>query len=233
MKIAIGIQTCERPEFLKRCVNTLVRHNPIVQTWPIYIADDASKSFDVHEYLESIDDLLTGWFIHENRMGISVTLKRMIDTILEYSIVDVLLYIQADWYCNRTIDFDAIIKFFMNYPEVGQLRTIRNKGVCGKPLTRAAGVKNAITKRMVEEDWREVYGSENITLGSWCYADLPSFITTPALEILYKDFNDAHHREYYRMLNMHNAGFSVAMLENQPFWNQDPRAAKRTPGGKR
>ena len=144
-----------------------------------------------------------------------------------------MLCIQADWYCSREIDFNAISTFFEGHPKIGQLRTIRNKGGEDAPITRHAGLKNAITKSKVVSGGKIRYGNEYFTYGTWCYSDLPNFMRREALECLFKDFDSSKRQEYYRMLNMHEGGWKISMLDDQPFWNQDPKATMRTPGGKR
>ena len=64
MEIAVGIQTCERPDFLKKCIKTLVKHNPIVTNWNFFIIDDASKDPDVADYLCSLK--FTNWIFHNS-----------------------------------------------------------------------------------------------------------------------------------------------------------------------
>lgn len=232
MEIAVGIQTCERPEFLRKCINTLIQHNPVVKSWQFIVIDDTSKSFEIEESLRDFD-FIDSIIRNYKRMGISVTLKRLVNFILEDSNIDILLCIQADWYCSRSIHFEAISRFFMNFPNIGQIRTIRNKGIIGKPVTRHAGLKNAITGNKVIGSGRTCNGKENFSHGTWCYADLPNFMRREALECLFKDFDLRKNKEYYRMLNMYKDDWEVVMLDNQPFWNQDPKADKRTPGGKR
>ena len=230
MKFVIGIQTCERLDFLEKCINSLIKHNPKVKDFPFFVLDDASTSPKVKKYLESLS-FINNFVINEKRMGISVSLKRLSELVISHG--DVLLCIQADWYCSRKIDFNAIEQFFIKNKEVVHLRTIRNKGEINKPLTRHCGKKNGATQQFTEEYDTFTVGSEVFTNGTWSYADVPNFTTMEAVKELFKCFNKSSLSENCRMINIHNMCNNVCMLETQPFWNLDPTGNRRTPGGKR
>jgi len=229
MKFVVGIQTCERLSFLKKCVDSIVKYNPELMDAYFIIGDDASKDKRVDEYINSLD-FVDQFIKNKERKGISITLKKITESAEKSG--DILLYVQNDFFLDRTIDMASIEAFFQQYGNAGHIQTMRNKGLKGTNK-RFVGTRSYINGKKTKDFDTINIGKEQFTLSSRNYCDYPNFTRTKLLHHLWKDFdpnNVAKKAEIPRAKNFHNI-CDIYILENQPFWNADTSGSRnRTKG---
>lgn len=231
MKFVIAFQTCERLSFFKKAVETLLEYNQFVKDYVWVIADDASTDGKTKNYIKSLP-FVDYVIFNESRLGISGTLKKIVDIAANKG--DAILYIQSDWFCSRSIDFEAVSKFFKMNPKVGSIKCIRYKGRYNVK-ERFAGTNSYITNKLVEEYETIKINDEKFTKGTWPWADTPGFIRSEAADVLFKGYvlnKKISRPETVRGRNFAEDGWQCCVLENQAFWNLDFDRARpvRTPG---
>jgi glycosyltransferase involved in cell wall biosynthesis len=220
--IVIGIQTCNRIEFTKQTIESIIKHNPdsLYKSW--VVSDDGSTDGTV-EYLKSlsfIDKIIT----HPVQSGITLGLKRLVSDSLFYG--DILMYIQNDWKQIRPIDFDDIEKFFKDYPKAGHIQMIRYKGKNGadRPSGSALLINN-YTKEKIKPGIPIKLRKEIIIPGNWHYADIPGFTRLTYANKMFSNMLD----EGERVKLLHQSGCEFYLLDNQPFINMDYIGSSATP----
>lgn len=231
MKLVIGLQTCERLNFLKRCVNSLIKHNPEFLNCHFIIGDDASKNQDVDDYINSLS-FVDSFIKNKKREGISITLKKITEEAERNG--DILLYIQNDFFLDRTIDITSIKTFFEIYKNAGHIQTMRNKGLKGTK-ERFVGTRSYITGKKTQDFETVPIGKERFTRSSRNYCDYPNFTRTNLLHYLWKGFdpnNVEKKAEIPRAKNFHKI-CDIYILENQPFWNADQKGKRNKTEGRR
>lgn len=86
MRIALGVVTCNRPEFAEKCIKAIVRHEPPIDA--LYVHDDGSDARHHGAYARAFRPLdrykPTAWLHHdEMNRGVAVAknllLRRMLD----------------------------------------------------------------------------------------------------------------------------------------------------------
>lgn len=234
MKFVIAIQTCERFDFFKKCVDTLLEYNPLIEKYTWVIADDASKDGKTQDYIKSLK-FIDDYILNDYRLGITGTLKLLLTKAAIKG--DFILYIQNDWFCNRYINIDAVNKFFGDNQEIGNIKCIRYKGRYNVK-ERFAGTYNYCTNESVEEYGTIDIDGEKFTKGTWPWADTPGFIRSEAVYCLFKGYNPnkkINKPEKVRGKNFFDTGWRCGLLENQAFWNLDYDRKKsiQTPGRKK
>ena len=230
----IGLHTCNRLEFTKRTVDSLIKHNPIVETYPWIIVDDNSDP-DTIDYLDYLLSGLNVYLISFNkgRVGITVGMKAMMHEASKFNRENI-LYLQNDWETTRKIDFEAIDSFMMN-SDVGHIRTIIDKGA--EYYHRYASTVNLATREIIK--WKTPFGigDETVIGGNWHYSDIPCFINVDLAMCLFEpvDDPDVDPGEGVRVYNAERFRYSDAnyLLMNQPFWNLDWSKKHQTPGGRK
>jgi hypothetical protein len=220
MKIVIGIQTCDRLNYTKQVVESILIHNPETREMPWVFCDDAS-AIDTKKYINSLDFVKSFSFLPV-RNGITIGLKTLVKVAGVYG--DVILYIQNDWKQVRTIDFKAIETFFGKYPNAGHLQTIKYKGEgTDRPSSTAMSV-NLHTKEKIIPGKEILIGKEKIIPGNWHYCDLPGFSRISFA----KNMFDGRLDESVRVKHFSTCGCDNYLLENQPYRNIDLDGKGRT-----
>ena len=224
MNIVIGIQTCNRLDFTKQCVESILKHNPEAKDMLWAFSDDGSTD-GTHEYIENLD-FVNGSSLNLVQRGITDSLQKLHDVAIALD-GDILLYIQNDWAQTRPIDFEAMSKFFEEHPNAGHMQTIRYKGKDGKgrPSGSAIEVNNYTKEKIVQGD-PILVGKEKILTGNWHYADIPGFTNLKFSDYMFTDIND----ENERLTGLATAGCDMYLLDNQPYTNLDYTGRIQTPG---
>ena len=124
MKLVIAFQTCERLNFFKKAVETLLEYNPCMKDRVWVIADDASKDGKTQKYIKSLS-FIDHTIFNESRLGISGTLKRIIDVSAAKG--DAILYIQNDWFCSRSL----LDQYRLDNPTRKDVRNHQDRGRSG------------------------------------------------------------------------------------------------------
>lgn len=231
MNFVIGVQTCERLNFLKKCIESIIKYNPELLNSYFIIGDDASKNKKVDEYINSLD-FVDKFIKNSERKGISITLKKIVEESIGKG--DILLYVQNDFHLKRTIDLSSIEEFFTNF-DASHLKLMRNKGLPGTN-DRWAGINNLATRKKVVETEKIKINKEKFTKGTWSWSDYPSFTPIKYLSALFKNFDENNvpkRPEPVRAKNFQNLKKSIWTLDPQPFWNSDPNGKKNITKGKR
>ena len=231
MKLVVGIQTCERLAFLKKCIMSIEKYQPELLDCYFIIGDDASKNKEVDNYINSLN-FVNSFIKNKERKGISITLKRIIEEAMPNG--DMFLYIQNDFHLRRTIDLQAIEDFF-NQTDAAHLRLMRNKGLPGTKK-RFAGINNLATRKKVSELENFKIREEQFTRGTWSWSNYPSFTPMKCLKWVFKNFDENNvpkRPEPKRAKNFQVFKDSIYTLDPQPFWNSDPNGAKNITKGKK
>ena len=227
MNIVIGIQTCNRLDFTKQCVESILKHNPEAKDMLWAFSDDGSTD-GTADYIRNIniDNAYYTLNLSGEQRGITQTLQDLHDKSKEIG-GDILLYIQNDWAQTRPIDFEAISKFFEEHPNAGHIQTIRYKGKDGKgrPSGSAIEVNNYTKEKIVQRD-PILIGKEKILTGNWHYADIPGFTNLKFSDCMFTDIND----ENERLTGLATSGCDMYLLDNQPYTNLDHTGRIQTPG---
>ncbi len=222
MKLVIGVQTCNRINFTKEAISSILKCNPDSKNYPWVIADDNSSDGTI-EYLnkfEFIKEITSS----EHRMGITKTLQRLVNTANKYG--DILLYIQNDWRQTRFIDFKAIEVFFLTHSNAGHLQTVKYKGLGKERPSSTANMVNLHTKEKIEAGLPFDFCGEIIISGNFHFCDLPGFTR---IDLAMKMF-DGRLDESVRIGYMNECGCDNYLLDNQPYRNIDANKRGRTPG---
>ena len=225
MKIIIGIQTCNRLDFTKQCVESILKHNPEAKDM-LWVCSDDGSTDGTHDYIRNLG-LFNTRSLNVKQRGITQALKDLHTCAKRSGGGDILLYIQNDWAQTRPIDFEAIAKFFEERPNAGHMQTIRYKGEDGKgrPSGSAIEVNNYTKEKIVQGD-PILIGKEKILTGNWHYADIPGFTNLKFSDCMFTDIND----ENERLKGLATAGCDMYLLDNQPYTNLDYTGAVQTPG---
>ncbi len=233
MKIVIGIQSCNRLDFTKRVVDSILKWNPEAIDMPWVFSDDGSTD-GTQEYIMGLItnlNLDSGTVFLHKQSGITKAMERLVNEAVFYG--DVLLYIQNDWEQIRRIDFNGIEKFYNIYPNAGHLHTTKYKGKDGKGRpSSTAKLINLYTREEIIPGEAIKLGDETIIPGNWHYCDLPGFTRLELAVRMFDNMVINIDAEGIRTRNVHESGYDNYLLENQPFVNIDYGANKKTPGRK-
>ena len=227
----IGLHTCNRLEFTKKTVESLIDFNPIVTQYKWIIVDDNSNQ-DTVDYLENLPlldkDLI---LIKDYRAGITVGMKMMMDQAATCHRENI-LYLQNDWETTRNIDFRSIDSFMLE-TDVGHIRTIVDKG--SEHYHRYASKINLHTREPIK--WKAPFGigKESVVGGNWHYSDIPCFINVDLAACLFEPVDDptVDEGEGIRVYNAERFNHANYLLMDQPFWNLDWSKKHQTPGGRK
>ena len=231
MQIVIGIQTCERLNFTKKTIETLLYHNSGIKEMPIVVSDDNSTDGTL-EYIAK-QDFINDRVIHKERVGITKAYQDLINLSAKYG--DILLYLQNDWQCVRKIDFNAIRLFYEEKINTGHINTIVYKGEKKEWPCRSSAEKpiNSVTQERIITQNPITKNMEIFIPGNWSYVDLPGFTRIDiALKMFDKSLKYPDKKlEGLRMLNIHLSNCENYLLDNQAFRNLDPykNSKNRTP----
>jgi len=228
----IGLHTCNRLDFTKKTVDSLIKYNPEVLDYQWIVVDDNSNQ-DTVDYLQELEthvnmDLI---LIKDHRAGITIGMTKMMEQAYEYHRANI-LYLQNDWETTRKIDFEAIDSFMLN-TDVGHIRTIIDKG--SEHYHRYASKVNLATRQIIK--WKAPFGigAETVVGGNWHYSDIPCFISVDLAVCLFEPVNDpgVDSGEGVRVYNAEVFSKASYLLMNQPFWNLDWSKKYQTPGGRK
>lgn len=223
MNIVIGIQTCNRLDFTKQCVESILKHNPEAKDMLWAFSDDGSTD-GTYEYIENLE-CVNAYHLSTKQCGITSALSILHTMSIDIG-GDILLYIQNDWAQIRPIDFEAVAKFFEEHPNAGHIQTIRYKGKDGKgrPSGSAIEVNNYTKEKIIQSD-PILIGKEKILTGNWHYADIPGFTNLKFSDCMFTDIND----ENERLKGLATAGCDMYLLDDQPYTNLDYTGRVQTP----
>jgi len=222
MNIVIGVQTCNRLEYTKRTIESVIKQNPEANEMPWVVSDDGSTD-GTRNYIESLSFINESDFYPE-QSGITRALQRLINMADKYG--GVILYLQNDWEQIRRIDFRAVEEFYDKY-QAGHIGMVTNKGRGNYKRLSAFGIRmNLHTKEKFELGKPIVMGRETFIPGNWSYSDIPGFTN---LEFAVQMFDDTLN-ESVRVKKIYEAGCNNYLLDKQPFQNIDFDSKNRTPG---
>jgi len=229
----IGLNTCNRLNFTKETIESLIKYNPITSEYKWIIVDDNSKP-DTIDYLLELQDVLNVELIlfdTGGRVGITVCMEAMMKEANK-SFRENILYLQNDWKTTRKIDFRSI-DCFMLENNVGHIRTVIDKG--SEFYHRYASKTNLHTGEPIKWEAPTSLGSETVVGGNWHYSDIPCFIKVDLAICLFKNpkISTINGGEGIRVYNAEQFGYSNYLLMNQPFWNLDWKNKYQTPGGRK
>ena len=223
MKIVIGVQTCNRLEFTKKTIESVIKYNPEARGMPWVISDDGSID-GTKKYIDGLDFIIDVNFYPE-QAGITKGLERLIKLADRYG--DIILYLQNDWEQIRRIDFESIQKFYKNFPNTGHIAMIVDKGADGHKRPSSFGIRlNLFTKEKFDVGDPIVMGEEKFIPGKWSYADIPGFTN---LVFAKQMFDDSKLDESVRVRKIYESGCDNYLLDNQPYRNLDFMAHRSTP----
>lgn len=233
-EMIIGLHTCNRLDFTKETVESLIRHNPDVLDYHWVVVDDNSDQ-DTLDYLDDLDKRVTmdSMLIKDYRAGITVGMKMMMEHAYEYHEGNI-LYLQNDWVTTRRIDFEAIDDFMCRH-QVGHIRTIVDKGDYGRTCHRFASKRNLATGEPLKWERAHIVGDETVWSGNFHYSDIPGFINIDIAVRMFEpvDVIKVDPGEGIRVYNIERMGCKNYLLMNQPFWNLDWSKKHQTPGGRK
>jgi len=221
MEIVVAIQTCNRIEFTKQVIESILKHNPEAKEFPWVIYDDNSADGTIN-YLHSLP-FITSLIQSDKRQGITNGLKTLFTESYNYG--EIALYIQNDWEQIRTIDFEAIKVFFSQYLHAGHLQTIKFKGPNNSRPSSTEKMLNLHNKEKITPGTPIKIGNETIIPGNWHYCDLPGFSKLAIAKDMFTDVLD----ESVRIKHFFDYPCDNYLLENQPYENIDANGKHRTP----
>lgn len=235
MKVVVAFQTCERLHFLKKCIDSVMEHNPsfLIDGFVIVADDNSQDGGATREYIKSLP-FVDYTIFNNSRLGIHATIKKIAEASLDNG--EVLLYIQNDQLNTRFINIEYVEKFLNEHEEVGQIKVLRWKGAQGVNEREIGPVD--VYKKKTEVFDRFVIGTEVFMTGSWSYSDPPCFLRTEALPSLFtKKIADVRKKyqskkfilEIVRAMGFYEAGWACSMLENTAFWSQIGVVRQSTP----
>ena len=224
MDIVIGVQTCNRLDFTKQCVNSILKWNPEAKDMLWVFSDDGSTD-GTQEYIRGLP-FVKGSNLSKKQQGITVALENLYKCVENIG-GKVLLYIQNDWAQIRCINFKAIDKFFINNLNAGHVQTIKYKGenCTGRASGSAMEINNYTGKKIIQSD-PIIVDTEKLLTGNWHYADIPGFTSLKFYKCMFTNI----HNEGERLRELNAVGCGMYLLDNQPYTNLDYMGQIQTPG---
>lgn len=234
MKLGVGIITCERFDYLEKCINSLYEHNPELKDLPLIIGDDGSCD----EVWEKIEKKWPNAHVlhYLTRAGCSANINQVYKKAEELGL-DYLYFSVNDFECVRKVDFTALIKFMDETPEAGQIQFVYWKGDVGDTKQARAGF-NWTTREKLKVVKRFSVGKELLWEGNWSFVNLPSIARLNKVDIckgtigLEGDGDKFHQKvELMWVKNWYDTGLKNYQADayNQAFFGLD-RGGNRTPG---
>lgn len=149
--------------------------------------------------------------------------------------IDLLLILVNDFECTRSIDIPAIIKFFKDNKDAGQVQMFHWKGQIGDK-DRERSLENWITKEPIKIVKTHEVGTELLDEANWLWTDGVNF--TRILKDhdyfedaigLPRDPNYILNGELIKAKNFMKTGLKMYEMQNQPFFNLDWDFNSQTP----
>ena len=227
MRWGIGVITCERFGYLRKCVDSLYHYNPELKKVPLIIGDDASAHGDVDRMKQFWPDAYITHFV--DRAGCSANIQRVYEIAEKRLKLDYLFFTVNDIACTRKIDFKALLNFMEKTPEAGQIQFMRYKGKPGD-LKQERAKFNWTTRESIKYgEWIQI-GKERIRATNYSYVNLPAITRLNVCDITkgsvgLQGSGDKFHQsvELMWVRNWYNTGLVNYETEpkEQPFWGLD------------
>lgn len=237
MNFGIGFVTCGRIQLTRKVGDSILKFNPIVKKYPWIIADDNSQPC-VKMYFDELaknNNLNMDYDWSEKREGANVNSKKLY-TWAQKEGIDLMLILVNDFECTRRIDIPAIIKFFEEHPEAGQVQMFHWKGHIGD-RERERSMENWVTKKPIDAFKVHIAGKETLLEANWLWTDGVNF-TRIQKDVDYfdgaiglpKEEKYVQVGELTKARNFIKTGLKIYEMQNQPFFNLDWDFKSQTPG---
>jgi len=232
MRWGIGIITCERFGYLRKCIESLYYYNPELKKVPLIIGDDASAHGVVDLMKRYWPDAFISHFT--DRAGCSRNIQRVFEIAEERFNLDYLFFSVNDYECTRKIDFKALLKFMEEMSEAGQIQFCHWKGHIGDKKRERAN-KNWTTGKPLKIVNEFKCGREILIEGNFSYVNLPAITRLNVCDITkgtigLEGSGDAFAQKVELMWvkNWHDTGLKNYEVQGQPFISLDIDITNRT-----